>query len=332
MSNRPAVGSFLFQGSAATNTSRGPLFEDWLAFTGQLLGGAPRQTLAMASGSITPSASLVTVDTQAAAATGNLDAIQQTNLPVGSVVVLRSADPNRVVTVRHNQGSAPAKILLATGSDLVLTSTTIMLALEATSAGWNELWRWYGTAQASWQSFLGLGAAAKLGTAVLSDMQAGTSTLLAATPSAFRAGVTDPAWFTALPVSSAAFPANTLLMYDGTRLWRLGIGTMLAQMGVPRTPFDSGEVAVSANGNGTYNHGLGSTPRILSPRLVCKVDDSGYTAANGDSTDPLNISLWYNPNSLGWFSGSPLQVRHGNTGAVANITASSWRLRIFAFL
>jgi hypothetical protein len=83
--------------------------EDWLGATKLLLGADQVQSLTIASDAITPVDPTTTspcslqivVDTEGAAATDNLKAITTTNVPDGSLVLIRIADAGRVVVLKH---------------------------------------------------------------------------------------------------------------------------------------------------------------------------------------------------------------------------------------
>ncbi len=106
----------------------------------ELEGAQAPQSKTIASGSISPTAAYVIVDTEGSAAADDLDVISPVlsaseNLHDGMVVYLKSADSGRVVTVK-NSGSANG-INTYDGNDYVL-STTHWLKLQLRADG-----RWY---------------------------------------------------------------------------------------------------------------------------------------------------------------------------------------------
>lgn len=82
------------------------------------IAAGPSQPHTIASGAITPDVrySLITVDTEAAAATDDLLTINSGN--VGDIIYLRAANAARTVTLKHQTGN----ISMATAGDFALTS------------------------------------------------------------------------------------------------------------------------------------------------------------------------------------------------------------------
>lgn len=117
--------------------------QDFLLATKQLVGAAGEEALTIASGSVTPTRGTVRVDTESAASTDNLDLIPATNLPDGSLLLLRATDNGRVVTVRHNQAGTGG-INLAGGLNLELNRVDQWLFLQrrgSSGAYWFEVAR-----------------------------------------------------------------------------------------------------------------------------------------------------------------------------------------------
>jgi nitrogen fixation protein len=135
------------QGEAKT---WGDQIRDWLA---QQPGGSTEASKVIAAGAITPDIGIQAVDTEAAAASDDLDTITQTNFPDGSVLLIRQAVAGRTVVVRHNIGAA-GKILLADGANLSLNSTTMWLCLKRTGTTWEEVFRFYGSAVEAFRAYL----------------------------------------------------------------------------------------------------------------------------------------------------------------------------------
>src|SRR5262245_5706913 len=75
-------------------------------FVGQLLGGGPIVTLAIAGGLLTPTAGLIAVDTEGAAATDDLTNMPVATIPNGTVVWLEPANTTRDVVVKHAAGGS----------------------------------------------------------------------------------------------------------------------------------------------------------------------------------------------------------------------------------
>uniref|UniRef100_UPI0025470740 hypothetical protein n=1 Tax=Dongia deserti TaxID=2268030 RepID=UPI0025470740 len=118
-------------------------FEDLRDFVAQGLGGAAESTLTIATGVVTPTSGLHAIDTEAAAATDDLDTIAQTNLQDGQLLTIRIANAARLVRVRHNIGGT-GKILLQGGSNFTLANTSAFLMLKRVGTSWEEIARFVG--------------------------------------------------------------------------------------------------------------------------------------------------------------------------------------------
>ena len=152
MTTFPAAG--YIGGDTRTEAEVEQAFEDWLAATRQLVGAQAISTLTIASGAVTPTRGTHAVDTEALAASDDLDTISTANLPDGSWLLIFSADNARNVVVRHNQGGA-GKILLADGANLTLDDTSQWLLLRRSGIDWVEVDRGYGNQKVLWRAFLG---------------------------------------------------------------------------------------------------------------------------------------------------------------------------------
>jgi hypothetical protein len=113
--------------------------------------------LTIAAGAITPTSGLHSVDTELDAASDDLDAIDQTNLPDGSLLFIRNDTDGRAVVVKHGIVGA-GQILLADGQDLTLDGTAKGLWLRREGTTWAEVARLLGAAsfaakQATVESF-----------------------------------------------------------------------------------------------------------------------------------------------------------------------------------
>ncbi len=142
-------------GDTRTEAEVETAFDDWLAATRQLPGAAAETTLTIATGAVTPTACSHAIDTEAAAASDDLDTIAQANLPDGSLLLIHSADNARVPTVRHNQGGT-GKVLLKDASNFVLVNTGVYLLLQRKGTTWEEITRFYGAATGPARAYLGV--------------------------------------------------------------------------------------------------------------------------------------------------------------------------------
>lgn len=112
----PAAGAV--QNAANTVPDQKTIFENWLAATKQLSGAAAETELTIAAGVITPTGFQHRVDTEADAASDNLDQVALTNLPDGSEIRLVAENAARVATLRHLNGTGTP----GTNGEMVLTN------------------------------------------------------------------------------------------------------------------------------------------------------------------------------------------------------------------
>lgn len=138
MSDFPAAG--YFSDPARTNAEAKAAQDTWLAATKQLPGGAAETANTIVAGVVTPTTSIWSVDTEAAAASDDLTHIATTNIPDGSIVYVHAASAARVVTVKHNAGGA-GQIASADVADIVLDATSKWLILKRTGANLEEIGR-----------------------------------------------------------------------------------------------------------------------------------------------------------------------------------------------
>lgn len=102
----------------------------------QLFGSADVSATVIATGSITPSSGMITVDTEASAATDDLSNILTTNLHDGAVIAVASLNAGRVVTAKHNAGGA-GQITLVDATDRDLETDKYLL-LQRSGTDWLE--------------------------------------------------------------------------------------------------------------------------------------------------------------------------------------------------
>jgi hypothetical protein len=127
-----------FFNGAITNAEAKDAQDEILAVIRELLGGEARSELTIASGSITPTGAVHTVDTESDAGSDNLDFIAQTNHPETRFLAIRAEDPTRAVVVRHNI-TGTGKILLADAVNLTLTGADQWLLLMRDDTTWREM-------------------------------------------------------------------------------------------------------------------------------------------------------------------------------------------------
>lgn len=97
-------------------------------------GGQTQEALTISSGAVVPTGALCIVDTEGAAATDDLDTVTQTNLPAGSIVIIRSTDAARVITVTQ-----AGNLLLRDAKSVVLRSSSHWVMLARVSTAWVEI-------------------------------------------------------------------------------------------------------------------------------------------------------------------------------------------------
>jgi hypothetical protein len=222
------------------------------------IGGAQSSgTLTIASGVITlpmfnvsAARMYVSVDTEALAATDDLDTINVTGtIAVGHQIVLHSTNSNRNVVVKHN---ATTMVLLG-GIDKTLDVTTDAVILERTSAGWHQVAGMYSIAEAMMVSIDGAGVAVVAGpkgwigplgySAVISDWD-------------ITSDVATTATFTLWKDTAANHPPTVADLITGTAI---SIAAATHASGVPSGwstvaigPTDVIRVNVTANDNATF--------------------------------------------------------------------------------
>ncbi len=132
----------------------------------------PAQSIEIASGAVTPSKGMLTLDTENLAAADNLDFILATNLGE-RMVILGSTSASRVITIRHNQ-SGTGKIITLDAQPIILSDPNykVILFYVTASASWVEISRNFGIYATS--SDLAA-IRAKLGLGTASTKDTGTS-------------------------------------------------------------------------------------------------------------------------------------------------------------
>lgn len=126
-------------------------------FIANMIGGAVRQAVTIASGTVTPgdgtSGGAIIVDTEAAAASDDLANIALTNVPDGMFLYIFFANASRVVTVKHNAGGS-GQIQLVNSADFVGDALDKWLLLQRRSTTMVEVARSYGVDYYDQQDFM----------------------------------------------------------------------------------------------------------------------------------------------------------------------------------
>lgn len=154
MTDFPTKDGFFPSGAQST----GPVRTGQRAFydaVRQMPGARAIAELTIATGAVTATQGVHSIDTEADGATDDLTNILQTNLPEGSLLMIQSADNGRVPTVKHAAGG-DGQILLANSADFALAHTSMRLLLRRGGTTWIEELRGYGNQSSAFRSFLGL--------------------------------------------------------------------------------------------------------------------------------------------------------------------------------
>lgn len=141
MPNFPANDAFAYPASPGdlTNNEFADLMEQILVADKELPGALEQTEITISAGSITVDRCSHSIDTQSDASTDDL-----TNIATGSsdvrLLILRVANPARVVTVKHAAGGI-GEILLDGAADYVFNKASKTLILERIGAQWLEVTR-----------------------------------------------------------------------------------------------------------------------------------------------------------------------------------------------
>ena len=139
--------------AARTEGEMKTAFENLRDVTAELLGGAVESELTIAAGAVTPTAGVHSVDTEADAASDDLDTIAQTNHPDGRLLLVRCADNARSVVVKHASGGT-GQVFLVDATAFTLSDTTMWLLLQRRTTSWYEVMRGHGANKAGARAFL----------------------------------------------------------------------------------------------------------------------------------------------------------------------------------
>lgn len=137
MSTRPAAGGY---SGAVTQGDKKAWVEGLNTFGGETPGWQDEEALTIAAGAITPTRALASVDTEAAAATDDLDHAAITNHGRGKILILRAVNAGHVVTVKHG-GGGNGEFLMADARDFILDTTTDRIAFVQRLDKWEEIFR-----------------------------------------------------------------------------------------------------------------------------------------------------------------------------------------------
>lgn len=109
----PRFGAAGYINNPARNEGEGKQWwEDALAAWKELPAGDDEEALTISGGLVTPTRATVRVDTEAAAATDDLDRLLISTHDEGSWLMVRGTDAGRVVTLKHGNGGDGGMVML----------------------------------------------------------------------------------------------------------------------------------------------------------------------------------------------------------------------------
>ena len=101
-------------------------------------GGAAQTALTISAGSVTPTLANHRIDTEGAAASDDLANILPTNLADGRMLLIRSVNAGRVVTLKHLAGGS-GELNLRLGADVALNNPNKWVLLTRNGTQWVEV-------------------------------------------------------------------------------------------------------------------------------------------------------------------------------------------------
>lgn len=236
MSHLPASG--YLSDAARTTAEMKQGLEDVRDAIAASFGNAEMVELTIVSGSVTPTQAAHSIDTEADASSDALTHLDQTDMPDGAMVLIRSEDNARDVIVNHGAGGA-GQILLADSLNFGFQNTTQWLLLQRFGTSWSEVLRSYGDQKAAFRTHLGLGSAAEVDTGAtnnkiplaqqpFTDVASATTTDIGAANS-LSVRITGTTTITSLGTVEAGihrnvrFAAALILTHNGTSLILPGV-------------------------------------------------------------------------------------------------------------
>lgn len=340
MTTLPAPGSFAPE--AGDNASRGQLFENWLAWCKEAPGGGPQQSLTISGGVITPNVSTVIVDTEAGAASDDLDRIDFTHRPDGSLLYVRCASTQqRRIRVRHLQGGQ-GEIFLSREIELFLDDVTIILKLQREGSTWFQRDIFWGRGTGQARSYLSLGNAATYNVASDAEAVLGTSTTRLLTPPNLHAVLGN---YQALIGNRTTVPTvelNAELLLGagaggGDVVGKVTVENLLA--GGFKEHFYSGELACTAGTAGDAPHGFSARPSLVQATLLCKTANLGYQPGDEINVDTVYASnetrgllVGFTAVNIFWRVRATFNIAMLNTSnGYAVINPANWRMIVRAW-
>ena len=147
--------------SDGTNLEQKDDLENHRQMLTQVLGSTAEITYIIAAGVVTPTIGIFAVDTEGLTPTDDLDRIAtvqtQTDpgLPDGTICIVRSVDPARVVTLKH-AATGDGEMIFADAVDFVLDAPEKWAMFHQRAGDWFEIDRSWGADSAGFKTALGL--------------------------------------------------------------------------------------------------------------------------------------------------------------------------------
>lgn len=336
MSALPAPGSFL--SGAGSQVSRGVLFEDWLAFMRNQIGGSTGEALRIIGNVIYPVEPSCYVLNPGDAAEGVLDSVATiTEFAPGQIIRIQMGNPAQKFTVRNGFGT----IVLKTATFRLETGwERLFLELNGDSTRWIEVGRDYGQSLAQFRNHHGIDGSNPIGGwpatyshATGPQALAGTAENATMTPAAVAAAMTSgPLMVDNRPAVGDRSPADTFLVSRGGTLVKMNILTLLAPSF--SSYVETGELGIAAGTSAVAAHGVGAQPRLVRGFFRCKVAENNF---NVGMEVPLECTLQdaasrrvqYGADAANYYykmsaAGNVTTVNRGN-GADVALTNANWR-------
>ena len=320
----PSAGSFNV--AAGPNSTRAPLFEQWLEATRSLPGASAEEYLVVVSGIIYPTRSILNIDTGGG---GWIDLDGIYSGPDGQLLLMRCADASRQVNVR----SGMVNIWLYS-TNLTLSHPSMCLMLQNRGGAWTEVFRSYGVNATAERNALGLSGVATWPAATDLQMYAGTEPGAAVSPLAARLLIDHAGrMIDAKGAATDLTAGDHLLMSRGGVLYKLNVLTLLGPS------FSSyiitGEYGMGDSDSAVAAHGLGGLPKLVQGMMRCKTAELGCNVGEEHTLANLindGVSRYVNYGADGanfWYhmtagAGVPRMVRR-DTGNIGNLNPSNWR-------
>jgi len=138
MSVLPVTG--YLSNAARTEGEMKTALEDVRDVVAELLGGSIETELTIATGSVTPTGAVHSIDTESDAASDDLANIVQTNQPDGRLLLIHANDGARDVVLKHSAGGA-GQMILQGAADFTLDTTDKWVLFKRTGTNWEEIER-----------------------------------------------------------------------------------------------------------------------------------------------------------------------------------------------